>query len=283
MIEGFVSAGDLKLRILRSEILDRPTCFISSPGWGWSVDFYVETLKDLGQWFNLVFIDTRGSGESTAPFSVNDYHYEQTAGDFEAIQKHLGVSKVWLFGHSLGGVLAMTYATQFPESVEGLLLVDTCANTKSNDYAMEVKKRKSSMQNTAWYPKAIQYGDWREVGGDEQFHEKFMGFLPFYYFDQENLAKVMDIYRKTTTRSHAWNGWIQSENCEVDILPKLNRVECSTLIIVGSDDFVCPPICSREIHSKITGSKLIELSNCGHFPWIEKEAAFYEAVKRFVG
>lgn len=52
------------------------------------------------------------------------------ADDLEALRKMLGLGRIVLFGMSFGGMLALTYAATYPDSVAGLI---PCATAASDD------------------------------------------------------------------------------------------------------------------------------------------------------
>lgn len=78
----------------------------------------------IGGKARIVTLDLPGYGLTGATASAR---YDLTA-DLRAIQsvtQHLGINRFVLGGHSMGGGLALTYASQYPEAVSGLLLIDS--------------------------------------------------------------------------------------------------------------------------------------------------------------
>lgn len=72
--------------------------------------------------YEVLIYDQRGHGRSFQPeegYSTVDY-----AQDLDKILKELGWEKVILIGHSMGGRVAVEFATQFPESIDRLVIVD---------------------------------------------------------------------------------------------------------------------------------------------------------------
>jgi len=65
--------------------------------------------------------DLFGHGESSKP--LGDYSLSAHAAAMRDLLDHLGVEKVTLVGHSLGGGIAMQFYYLFPERVERLVLV----------------------------------------------------------------------------------------------------------------------------------------------------------------
>jgi pimeloyl-ACP methyl ester carboxylesterase len=66
--------------------------------------------------------DQRGSGGSI-PKEANRITLDATLADFEALRISLGYEKWTVWGCSWGGMIAMDYASKFPSSIKGLVLV----------------------------------------------------------------------------------------------------------------------------------------------------------------
>ncbi len=74
--------------------------------------------------FHVYALDHRGHGESEwAP--DGDYRRERHAADLVTFVHALGISSLVLVGHSLGGSVALLAATQMPERLQALVIVDS--------------------------------------------------------------------------------------------------------------------------------------------------------------
>lgn len=254
-----------------------PVCFVPSPGWGLSVDEYVSTLSDLAETLTLVFIDSRGSGRSQRPPTTKEYRYADFSSDMECVRRSLGIGPIWVLGHSLGGVLAMQFALDNPAAVAGLLLVDTYGESDS-EYRAEVERRRCLKAHEPWFKRV----DWPAVRTDEQLMAAVLETLPLYFHDYRKMQESLDKFSGGTCSIHAYQGWRDSEACEVHLLPRLPAIRCPTLLIAGENDFICSPMNSERIQGRISRSELKIVREAGHFPWIEQPADFFQAVKDFV-
>ncbi len=86
-----------------------------------SSDNWMSIAKVLGSDYRIILPDLRNHGNS--PHS-SDWNYELMAQDLKGLCSDLGLSKFFLLGHSMGGKVAMQYATQFPEEIEKLVIAD---------------------------------------------------------------------------------------------------------------------------------------------------------------
>ncbi len=80
----------------------------------------------LSKHFKLIMPDNRGAGRTrtTAPLSV-----DAMADDCAALLDHLQIDRAHVVGHSMGGIIAMTFAARAPDRINKLVLAASCAKT----------------------------------------------------------------------------------------------------------------------------------------------------------
>lgn len=83
----------------------------------------VEPLRPLGDDVDLIFYDQRLSGRSAGTVDSASVRLDVFAEDVDAIRAAFGFDRVHVLGHSWGGLIAMRYATTFPDRVRSLILV----------------------------------------------------------------------------------------------------------------------------------------------------------------
>ena len=72
--------------------------------------------------FDVVMLDARGHGDSSAPH--HGYRYDDHANDVVGLIRGLGLSRPVLLGHSMGGMTAAVMASRSAGILRGLILVD---------------------------------------------------------------------------------------------------------------------------------------------------------------
>ncbi len=77
--------------------------------------------KHFSQRYQVISVDCRNHGKS--PHS-SSHTYADMADDLLALCDALGLERIYLLGHSMGGKVAMQFATQHPQRVEKLVVVD---------------------------------------------------------------------------------------------------------------------------------------------------------------
>ncbi|HET6632941.1 MAG TPA: alpha/beta hydrolase [Rhodanobacteraceae bacterium] len=254
-----------------------PVALVPAPGWGSSSDYLSLSLAPLEQQFTMVYLDTRGSGRSGMPAGDGDITWADFTADLAALQRHLGVDKVWLIGHSMGGVEVMHYALAAPERVQGLILIDTLAQHDAA-YRKDLDARLQRHNQEPWFPAAIKAAQ-AMPATDAEFEAQMQAMLPMYFADPARIPSHAEVFRATTMSAEAFR---RSQNRRPDLLAELPRISAPTLIVVGSDDLICSPTQAGILHRGIPHSKLLLIEDAGHFPFIEQPEAFFAGVRAFL-
>jgi pimeloyl-ACP methyl ester carboxylesterase len=92
---------------------------------GWSCDrsYWNGQLQPFSRQFKVIAIDLAGHGESG--LGREAWTMEAFGGDVAAVVKELGLERIILIGHSMGGDVIVAAARRLPGRVAGLVWVDT--------------------------------------------------------------------------------------------------------------------------------------------------------------
>lgn len=85
--------------------------------------WHLDVLLPLAREWHATVFDLRGHGHSTMPKS--GYTSADLAEDLRQLLDHLQIERAHLVGHSLGGVVALHFATLWPERVRSLTVADS--------------------------------------------------------------------------------------------------------------------------------------------------------------
>lgn len=96
-----------------------------------SADNWGNIAKHFAQHYQVISVDLRNHGRS--PHS-DSQTYEEMADDLSALCEALGLDQILLLGHSLGGKVAMQFATQYPNKVSKLIVVDMAMRAYRDRY-----------------------------------------------------------------------------------------------------------------------------------------------------
>ncbi|WP_347329938.1 alpha/beta fold hydrolase [Marinimicrobium locisalis] len=102
---------------------EKPTVLLLH-GKNFAADYWEKTANHLhGQGYGVLMPDQIGFGKSSKPAHYQ-FSFEALAANTRALVDKLGLERVSVMGHSMGGMLATRYALQYADSVEQLVLVN---------------------------------------------------------------------------------------------------------------------------------------------------------------
>ncbi len=116
------AAGGLRLAYQEWGPDDGPV-ILALHGFGVSGHMFDEFGQRASDRYRLINLDQRGHGDSEWD-PDGDYTRETFVADVEAVRGELGLDRVILMGHSMGGLNAVEYTYQHPDRVSALVLVD---------------------------------------------------------------------------------------------------------------------------------------------------------------
>jgi pimeloyl-ACP methyl ester carboxylesterase len=253
-------------------------CHAGGPGFSGAT---LGDLGGLGDRFELVVLDPRGTGGSSLP-ADGGYRQEDYIADLEELRLHLGLEKIDLLGHSHGGFVAMAYAGTHPRRVRRLVLVATAPR-----FAPEYDERVRALWEASEDPSialALDARTKRMARSHEEDEERMrlrMLEVRLYFRRAEGVEWLGSVFGQEPPNLEA----LQLFNAELapryDNRPKLSSIEAPTLLITGELDFFGSPA-NAEMLELVPDARSVVLSDAGHFVWFDEPDRFREEVARFL-
>jgi proline iminopeptidase len=244
-------------------------------GLGFDHTYFRPVLDPLGEIVKLIFVDFRGHGRSGRP-AINTITYEQIADDVNELREFLGYDKVGVIGHSAGGFVALKYAIRHPKNISNLILIDTAPAFDYMDEMMAIVQRKNPT------PEILATLDAPAAPTAEGFKQQLKILNPLYFFDfnPELKEEVEKKFAATIVNPEAaaLNEVLMPK---YNVRSKLSKIEVPTLILVGKEDFVCPPSQAQHMHDVIPNSKLTIFERCSHYPFLEVPDEFFRVMSEW--
>ncbi|WP_022825002.1 alpha/beta fold hydrolase [Hymenobacter norwichensis] len=92
------------------------------PGWPQTWYSYHPIAAELAQHYRVLLVDIRGMGSSDKPAA--GYDKKTMAQDIYELLRHLGIAKASLLGHDIGGMVAASFAFNYPQATNRLIIAD---------------------------------------------------------------------------------------------------------------------------------------------------------------
>lgn len=231
---------------------------------------YFDALTDA---FEITYFDHRGNGRSAKPDDYSTLTFGVFSADADAVRQYVGHDKVIVIGHSYGGFIAQKYAIAYPDSLMGLVLIDT---VPALDY--QPTPPGGTDEQLAAFGAAFS----RPMTDDDDWRTTWTTLVQLYFHNYD--PAVGDALDATTHYSGA--AWNQASALlgEYSTLNDLGSIAVPTLVMVGENDFITPPDHgAQRIHSLIPNSQIETFANSRHYPFIEAQTEFFSKLRGWLG
>jgi pimeloyl-ACP methyl ester carboxylesterase len=208
---------------------------------------------------HIIAMDVRGHGESA--WSQDDaYQYADQAGDLAALVDQLGIGRFVLIGTSMGGVIAMVYASQYADRLRGLVLNDIGPDVEAGSGRITGLVR-SRPADFASLDEAMQYR--REIS-------PITAARPLE--DQEETAR--GVLSERPDGRWAWKmdpAYIeqrikQGPPKRPPLWPVLETLPCAMQIVWGTDSDVLSEAQAKRMVAALPRGELVSVPGAGHAP-----------------
>ncbi len=275
-----INVNDVEL--FCSQVGDGDPVIVVHGGPGLDHSYLSKPLAFLSEEFSVLMYDQRASGKSSGFVSKESLSLDSFVDDLFELKKHFAFRKFTLIGHSWGGVIAMAYAAKYPETLDAMVLINTDpANAEGMEaFIKEVQERMRPIAEEAQGLIASAAFRKGEPAAIETYLKMIFG---AYCFDPKiindlDLQEIAEASTKVIEVSECVHNNILNT---YDLFPRLGKITCPTLLIHGADEPI-PTEHIQRIAEAIPHAELHVLDRCGHFAFIEAEAALRALVAEFL-
>lgn len=219
----------------------------------------------VAEGFQVHMIDMRNHGKS---FHSDQFNYSVMSNDILEYCQHYDLLKVSIIGHSMGGKVAMLFATTYPDMVEKLIVADIgpkyyaphhddiLAGLNAIDFSAKPSRAEVEEILNPFIPDF----------GTRQFLMKNL-----YWIEPGQLAFRFNL--------PIFNTKIYSIG---EALPKENHFHKTTLFIRGGNSNYILDSDLPEIKKHFPNFELVTIPNVGHWLHAENPKLFFEETARFL-
>lgn len=255
--------------------------FVLHGGPGLDHHEFADYLDPLGDVCTLHLVDQRAQGRSDRSVPEHTWTLERLAQDVTMLALAMGLPRYAVFGHSYGAFVSLQHAIDYPR--QAVASIVSCGvpsmrfleGTEAAIAAIEPPELRARIAGA--------FADEATVETEAGFERLMVEGCPFYFADlsdpriEDYLARTADtVYAPAYLRAAAGAG------SAIEVEDRLAEVANPTLVIGGRYDRVCPPEASAVIARGIPGAALRIFERSGHFPFVEEQEGFLDAVRGFL-
>ena len=221
----------------------------------WSAQFHL-----MADRYRILALDVRGHGKSLA--GTDGFGRTVAARDVATVLDHFDLRDAIIIGHSMGGMITMEFAGDFPDEladrVAGLVFMDTAAYQILPRAVLPVAKLLGHRVSTRFA--AGRPVPERKFGDDDI--SWFMTRLAFGSNPSAKAVAQVRGYLEEVPQSTSLPSWI--DLLDHDAREALKQTKTPSLILVGSRDLLTPVFAARRIATFLPDAGFEVLEGAGH-------------------
>jgi pimeloyl-ACP methyl ester carboxylesterase len=260
------------IRVHYKEAGEAPLSFVLLHGFGASVFTWRNVMEEFAEVGRTVAYDRPAFGLTERPLQwtgPNPYGDAGQVAIATGLLESLQIDRAVWVANSAGARVAVAVATQFPERVSALVLVDPALRSTSR----WLRPLLHTPQLEHLGPKLVRRIDDR---GNAAIRKA--------WHDPSQITEaVYDGYRQPL-RARDWDKalWEFTIAPRDPVAQQVTQITQPTLVITGDDDRIVPTRQTVDLAAQIPGSRLVVLADCGHVPQEECPGPFMQAVRKFL-
>ena len=221
----------------------------------WSPQFHL-----MADRYRILALDVRGHGKSVA--GSDGFGRTVSARDVATVLDHFDLHDAIIVGHSMGGMITMEFAGDFPdelaERVAGLVFMDTAAHQILPKAVLPIAKTLGKRVHNRF--NAGRPVPQRQFGDDDL--SWFMTRIAFGSNPSAKAVAQVRDYLEEVPQSTSLPSWI--DLLDHDAREALRATKTPSLILVGSRDLLTPVFAAKRIASFLPDASFEVLEGAGH-------------------
>ncbi len=241
-------------------------------GYLWSGTVWDDVFPLLARTLRVIVPDLPGFGESEKPPPARyAYGYEAFTESLVDLVASLGVGRVSVCGHAMGGAIALMLAAHHPDLVEKLILVDPIV------YA----SRRSAAASVATLP-ILGPIVFKQMYGRAMFRRFFREnvYAKDSSLPEKRIEQMFAAFNVPAAREAAYATMVATLDRRA-LVASIPRVNAPTLVAWGRHDRSVPVEHGRRLARELRRARF-EVFDCGHSPAEEVPEAFAEVASAFL-
>lgn len=267
---SFMTVRSMSYHVLCSQSSETPALILLH-GFLGSASLYAPLLDTLGSCCRPVAPDLLGHGSSSAPEDPQCYSAAEQVEDLRELTRSLVAEPFVLAGYSMGGRLALQYATRYPDTLRGLILESTTPGIR--DHRQRSERREQDRQYASWMrhdlSSFLAFWENRPVFQSGRLPED----------RQRQLRSVQQNQQPSAMAASLAGFGTGSMPCLDE--QQLARLRIPTLILTGAHDQKFTRI-GRQLEQQLPEARLYAVPATGHRVHLEAPDAYIQYITAFL-
>ena len=275
-------AHGLKLNLLEWSQEGVPLLLLH--GFGNEAHIWDDFAPSVAPYYRTLALDHRGHGDSDWD-PERRYEHETMVADVESVVAELGIERLVVIGHSLGGRIATLFAGRHSERLAGLVLVDVGPEVDARGrlrIQQDVESQPEPVfDSVAEYARALSLA-YPAARPDVLQRMALHGLRKR---KDERFELKMDPVLRGTFRSSETPEQQAAREREMERAQwdALARIACPTLVVRGAaSDILSPDVADRMVEDVLPKGRLAVVARAGHSVMTDNPDGFRDAVCAFV-
>ncbi len=220
---------------------------------------YSRRLIPLG--YRVLLFDNRGAGKTRAhdPFTL-----KEMAEDIVSLWKEVQCDEGILIGFSLGGIISVQAALDFPDRVKKLIVISSSLYPEFLNHEVLISEKSTDEQIEESIPKYF----------SKKYRDKHLMFVSAFAKKLLREQYQSQIHAGAMLQRRALDGNSISKN--------VSKLQVPVLLVHGTEDEVVGIGSSRKAQREISGSKLVEIEGAGHMLLVEETEKLFSVLTDYV-
>ncbi|QQQ29045.1 alpha/beta fold hydrolase [Chryseobacterium indoltheticum] len=260
---------------------------ICLPGWPQTWYSFQPVAMQLAKRYRVIIVDLRGMGTSEKPGS--GYDKKTMATDIHQLVLQLGLEKVSLMGHDIGGMVAMSFAFNFPEFTEKLIVLDG-SHPSEGMYQMPLipspgtfNEKMDGEMPYAWWIGFNQVKNLPEQLLEGRFHLLQEWLFNYVMIDE---SKMTELERAVYAAAYndrdsirASNAWYQTFHQDIEDSKHYQQL---TMPVLGIGSYISYNYMNYGLPFVATDLQVVGIMDSGHYLFEEKPQEVLDVVLPFL-
>jgi pimeloyl-ACP methyl ester carboxylesterase len=234
-----------------------PLVFVHGFGTEAAVNWYAQ-LPGFASQFDVLAPDLPGFGASERLPQTNCIALQVRC--LRTLLDDLGIERIALVGHSMGGWISLAFASAYPERVERLVVVDAAGLRFDPDMTLERALLPATVDDVRLLIRAN--------------FQRPMRLPAFVLRDLLRVARRDAVPREELLRRLVYG--------DEHLDDRLGSIMAPTLVVWGAADPLTPLALGERIVASVPGARLVVFDDCAHSPNVEQPDRFNTLLRDFL-